>query len=69
MQTFSYTLNSADAGIVQAFQELADLYFKEGNGNAGGSYKKAVSALSAVDYEINADNAKGLGKGKTKVGE
>ena len=30
-------------------------------------YKKAVTALQQLDYEITADNAKGLGKGKTKV--
>lgn len=58
---------AANAGVVQAFQELGDLYFKDGNSNAGLSYKKAVAALSALDYEITADNAKGLCKGKTKV--
>lgn len=49
----------ANAAVVQAFQELGDLYFKDGNANAGMSYKKAVSALSGLDFEITADNAKG----------
>jgi len=58
---------AANAGIVQAFQELGDYYFKEGNANAGLTYKKAITAITGLDYEITADNAKGLGKGKTKL--
>ena len=34
---------------------------------AGGTYKKVANAIKDLDYEITADNAKGLGKGKTKV--
>ena len=30
-------------------------------------YKKVVAALTGVEYEITADNAKGLSKAKTKV--
>mmetsp|Transcript_16797 Transcript_16797/g.35519 ORF Transcript_16797/g.35519 Transcript_16797/m.35519 type:complete len:486 (+) Transcript_16797:230-1687(+) len=56
-----------NGGIVQALQELGDLYFKDGNSNAGLTYKKAVASITALDYEITADNAKGLCKGKTKV--
>lgn len=58
---------AANAGIVQVFQELGDYYFKEGNTNAGVTYKKAIAAISGLDYPITAENAKGLGKGKTKV--
>mmetsp|Transcript_24242 Transcript_24242/g.42474 ORF Transcript_24242/g.42474 Transcript_24242/m.42474 type:complete len:347 (-) Transcript_24242:255-1295(-) len=58
---------AANAGIVQAFQELGDLYFKDGNSNAGLTYKKAIAGITALDYEITEDNAKGLGKGKTKI--
>lgn len=58
---------SANAGIVQAFQELGDYYFKDGNANAGLTYKKAITAITGLDYEITEDNAKGLGKGKTKL--
>lgn len=58
---------AANAGIVMAFKELGDLYFKDGNTNAGLVYKKAIASLTALDYEITAENAKGLGKGKTKV--
>jgi len=58
---------AANAGIVQAFQELGDYYFKDGNANAGGTYKKAITAIAQLDYEITEDNAKGLGKGKTKL--
>jgi Helix-hairpin-helix domain len=57
----------ANAPIVAALQELAELYFKEGNRNAGGSYVKAVKALSELDYVITKENALQLGKGKTKV--
>jgi hypothetical protein len=57
----------ANAPIIAVLQELAELYFKEGNRNAGGSYVKAVKALTDLDYEITADNAKQLCKGKTKV--
>lgn len=57
----------ANAGIVQAFQELGDYYFKDGNANAGSTYKKAITAITSLDYEITEDNAKGLGKGKTKL--
>ena len=32
-------------------------------------YKKAIAGITALDYEITEDNAKGLGKGKTKIGE
>jgi len=59
--------NPKNAGIVMAFQELGDLYFKEGNTNAGVSYKKAVAALTDLDFELTADNAMSLCKGKTKV--
>jgi DNA polymerase/3'-5' exonuclease PolX len=46
---------------------LGELYFKEGNANAGSTYVKAVKALSELEYAITADNAKLLSKGKTKV--
>lgn len=59
--------NPNNASLVAAFKELAELYFKTGNANAGASYTKAVKALCDVPYEITAENAKGLGKGKTKV--
>jgi Helix-hairpin-helix domain len=59
--------NSKNAPLVAAFQELAELYFKTGNANAGASYTKVVKALVDIPYEITAENAKGLAKGKTKV--
>ena len=34
---------------------------------AGGTYTKVANAIKDLDYEITTDNAKGLGKGKTKV--
>jgi len=61
------TKHSANAALVKAFQELADLYFKSGNANAGKTYKKVVAALGNVDFEITEENAMGLGKGKTKI--
>lgn len=44
----------ANAGIVQAFQELGDYYFKEGNSNAGStvSWGKIVGPCS-VDRVLN----------------
>lgn len=59
--------NPANSAVIQAISELADLYFKDGNRNAGASYKKVAKALSELTYEITEDNALGLGKGKTKV--
>ena len=59
--------HEANAAVVAAISELADLYFKDGNRNAGLSYKKVVKALSELTYEITESNALGLGKGKTKV--
>jgi Helix-hairpin-helix domain len=56
-----------NAGIVAAFQELAELYYKEGNRNAGTTYTKVVKALRELPYVITEDNAQGLCKGKTKV--
>lgn len=56
-----------NAAVIAAFSELSELYFKEGNANAGISYKKATAALRELDFAITEDNAKGLGKGKTKV--
>jgi hypothetical protein len=56
-----------NASLVAAFQELAALYFKEGNRNAGSSYTKVVKALRELPFEVTEDNAQGLCKGKTKV--
>ena len=56
-----------NAPIVAALQELAELYFKEGNRNAGSSYTKAVAAIRGISFKITESNAKGLGKGKEKV--
>mmetsp|Transcript_15701 Transcript_15701/g.34132 ORF Transcript_15701/g.34132 Transcript_15701/m.34132 type:complete len:175 (-) Transcript_15701:302-826(-) len=56
-----------NVGIMEAINELSSLYFKDGNANAGGTYKKVAGAIKELDFEITADNAKGLGKGKTKI--
>ena len=57
-----------NAPVLEAIDELSSLYFKEGNSNAGGSYKKAAAAIRALDFEITEGNAKSLGKaGKNKV--
>jgi len=57
----------ANAGIVEAFNELAELYFAEKNSNAAISYKKVIEAIKELDFEITEENALGLGMGKTKV--
>jgi poly [ADP-ribose] polymerase len=59
--------HEANAEIVALLLELSTLYFKEHNTNAGISYKKVAAAVAALDFEITEENAKGLGKGKTKV--
>jgi DNA polymerase/3'-5' exonuclease PolX len=59
--------HSGNAPVIAAITELADLYFKDGNRNAGSSYKKVAKALSELKFEITKDNALGLHKGKTKV--
>ena len=56
-----------NVAVMEAINELSSLYFKEGNANAGGTYKKVAAAIKDLDFEITAENAKGLGKGKTKV--
>ena len=59
--------NQSNVGALEAMLELSGLYMKEGNFNASNTYKKVVEAIKALDYAITEDNAKGLGKGKTKV--
>jgi hypothetical protein len=57
-----------NAGLVAAFQELSELYFKESNRNAGSSYTNAANAIKGLAFEVTEENAKGLGKaGKNKV--
>mmetsp|Transcript_23641 Transcript_23641/g.35163 ORF Transcript_23641/g.35163 Transcript_23641/m.35163 type:complete len:458 (-) Transcript_23641:1161-2534(-) len=56
-----------NASVYMAMQELSTIYFKEKNTNAGISYRKVANAVKDLDFEITAKNAKGLGKGKTKV--
>lgn len=57
----------ANATVLSAMMELRDFYFKESNANAGKTYDKVANTIRDLDFEITADNAKGLGKGKTKV--
>lgn len=59
--------NEANVHILEVILELGSLYFKENNTNAGITYKKVAEAIRGVDFVINADNAKGLGKGKSKI--
>jgi hypothetical protein len=63
----SVTAHPANGPAIAALKELGELYFKEGNRNAGGSYSKAVKVLMAVAFEITEENAKGLGAGKKKL--
>lgn len=43
--------------MVAAFEELAGLYFKEGNRNAGSTYKRVSSALKDLEVEVTGANA------------
>jgi hypothetical protein len=54
--------------IVSAFQELSEMYFKEGNRNGGVVHSKVATALQNLDFVVTEENAMSLGKGaKTKV--
>jgi hypothetical protein len=57
----------ANAGVYEAIKELSSLYFKEKNTNAGITYRKVSEAVKNLDFKITEKNAKGLGKGKTKI--
>jgi len=59
--------NEANGPLMAAMLELAELYFKEKNTNAGITYKKVAETIKNLSFEITENNAKGLGKGKTKV--
>ena len=61
-------LNPANGPLLAVISELSSLYFKEGNGNAGGSYQKAAAAIAGLEVEVTADNSASMGKpGKNKV--
>jgi len=53
--------------IFDSIMELGKLYFKEKNSNAGLTYNKVGNAIKDLNFRITEENAKGLGKGKTKV--
>jgi DNA polymerase/3'-5' exonuclease PolX len=60
--------NPSNAALVLAFHELSQLYYKEGNRNAGLTYSKVGNAIRDLDVEVTEKNAMSLGKGsKTKV--
>jgi len=59
--------NPANAELIAKFQELLSLLGKEGNAHACATYAKVIKALKGIEYEITADNALSLAKGKTKV--
>ena len=52
-------------GLVAIFSYSSTLSFLSFLSLTGGTYTKV--AIKDLDYEITTDNAKGLGKGKTKV--
>lgn len=47
--------------------EFAQLYSKESNSNAANTYRKVCAAVMGLTFEITADNAMALSRGKTKV--
>lgn len=65
--TMKVCVNPKNAPLLLAFQELAELYFKEKNTNAGASYKKVINALKDLEAEVTAANAMSFSKGKTKI--
>eukprot|EP00520_Triparma_pacifica_P010217 CAMPEP_0118658824 /NCGR_PEP_ID=MMETSP0785-20121206/14776_1 /TAXON_ID=91992 /ORGANISM="Bolidomonas pacifica, Strain CCMP 1866" /LENGTH=433 /DNA_ID=CAMNT_0006551871 /DNA_START=102 /DNA_END=1403 /DNA_ORIENTATION=+ len=54
--------NAENGKIMLFIKELKDLYFKEGNGQAGGSYSKAQKAIVDCPFAITLDNVKHLHK-------
>lgn len=67
MALASQCANPKNAPLLVAFQELAAMYFKEGNRNAGMSYNKVVTVLKDLKAEVTAGNAMSFCKGKTKI--
>uniref|UniRef100_A0A7S4HQV9 PARP-type domain-containing protein n=1 Tax=Odontella aurita TaxID=265563 RepID=A0A7S4HQV9_9STRA len=64
----SLCANPANAPLVEAFMEMSKLFFKSGDGIRGNANSKAAEAIKGIEFEINEENAHGLGKGKkTKV--
>lgn len=57
----------ANGKICNVFRELAAAYSAEGNRHAATAYRKVVSAIMDLDFEVTLDNVKGLGSGKNKV--
>ncbi len=54
--------NAANGGMYAMLIELSGFYFKEGNANAGNTYKKAAAAISEVGWVLNAETIKGSQK-------
>lgn len=62
------TAIAENAPIVSIFTELSDLYYKEGNANAGGTYRKAAAAIRDYDKLISSGMAQlGGRKGSDKL--
>merc|ERR1711871_1609480 len=55
----------ANSGIVTALSELSSAYYKTGNSNAGGTYRKAASAIRSLKFAVT--SGKAISKGKDKV--
>mmetsp|Transcript_20534 Transcript_20534/g.42805 ORF Transcript_20534/g.42805 Transcript_20534/m.42805 type:complete len:470 (+) Transcript_20534:30-1439(+) len=53
---------AGNAPIFLFLKELSDLYFKEGNANAGASYRKATAAVKEAPFVIDAEKAKNMHK-------
>lgn len=57
----------ANAPLVGAFQELVDLYSKEGDRRVASVFSRVLQALHDLDYPVTEENALGLGRGRHKV--
>lgn len=57
----------ANGKICNVFRDLAAAYSAEGNRHAANAYRKVVSVIMELEFEITVDNAKGLGSGKNKI--
>ena len=58
----------ANAPLLNVILEFKSLYQKEDNRNAALSYSKVAEAIQNLNFEVTAENAMSLSKGKTKVG-
>lgn len=59
--------HQGNAALVAAFNEMGQLYVKQGEAFKGNSFNKVANALAHLDFEVTEENAMGLSKKPNKV--